>query len=148
VVGDLLRRMGAQDALADDVTQEAMLAAYRAIGSFRGEAGFTTWAMRIAGRIYVKRRRKEARFRPTVEPEDPGTAGPAEEPRSVARLDLDRALQQLSEPERMCVSLCHGAGLTHEEIAAALDVPLGTVKSHVNRGVKKLRALMRSDTHG
>ena len=64
------------------------------------------------------------------------------------RLDLDRALQALSEPERLCVSLCHGAGMTHEEIAQALQVPLGTVKSHVNRGVKKLRALMRSDTHG
>ena len=37
---------------------------------------------------------------------------------------------------------------SHEEIAQALQVPLGTVKSHVNRGVKKLRALMRSDTHG
>jgi RNA polymerase sigma-70 factor (ECF subfamily) len=148
VVGDLLRRMGAQDALADDITQEAMLAAYRAIGSYRGEAGFATWAMRIAGRLYVKRRRKEARWRPMAEPVDPGLEAPGEERRSVARLDLDRALQQLSEPERLCVSLCHGAGMTHDEIAAALQVPLGTVKSHVNRGVKKLRALMRSPSHG
>ena len=83
-----------------------------------------------------------------AEPEDHATPGEAEEPRSIRRLDLDRALQALSEPERLCVSLCHGAGMTHEEIAQALQVPLGTVKSHVNRGVKKLRALMRSDTHG
>jgi RNA polymerase sigma factor (sigma-70 family) len=148
VVGDLLRRMGAPDALADDVTQEAMMAAYRGIASFRGDSGFTTWAMRIAGRIYLKRRRKEARWTSMAEPQDLARPGEPEEPRSIRRLDLDRALQALSEPERLCVSLCHGAGMTHEEIAQSLQVPLGTVKSHVNRGVKKLRALMRNDTHG
>ena len=148
VVGDLLRRMGAPDAMADDVTQEAMLAAYRAIGTFRGESAFATWAMRIAGRLYVKRRRNEARWRPMAEPGDREDAGPCEASRTATRLDLDRALEALSEPERLCVSLCHGAGMTHEEIAASLQVPLGTVKSHVNRGVKKLRVLMRSHKDG
>jgi DNA-directed RNA polymerase specialized sigma24 family protein len=51
-------------------------------------------------------------------------------------------MAQLSEPERLCVALCHGAGLTHEEIAASIDAPLGTVKSHVLRGMRKLRAMM------
>jgi RNA polymerase sigma-70 factor (ECF subfamily) len=40
----------------------------------------------------------------------------------------------------MCVSLCYGAGLSHAEAAAALNTPLGTVKSHVKRGLDKLRA--------
>jgi RNA polymerase sigma-70 factor (ECF subfamily) len=48
-------------------------------------------------------------------------------------------LRTLSQAERTCVTLCHGAGLTGEEIAQALDVPLGTVKSHVTRGLEKLR---------
>jgi RNA polymerase sigma-70 factor (ECF subfamily) len=77
--------------------------------------------------------------------------GVSEEVDSITRLDLDRALQRLSSPERLCVSLCHGAGLKHDEIALALRVPLGTVKSHVTRGLKKLRILMTepgSDPNG
>ena len=54
--------------------------------------------------------------------------------------DLDEALKTLSETERVCVSLCHGAGMSHPEIAAAMNLPLGTVKSHVKRGLDKLRA--------
>jgi RNA polymerase sigma-70 factor (ECF subfamily) len=56
-----------------------------------------------------------------------------------ARMDLNAALETLSAAERTCVTLCHGAGLTGQEIADALDVPLGTVKSHVTRGLEKLR---------
>ena len=55
------------------------------------------------------------------------------------RMDLNAALETLSAAERTCVTLCHGAGLTGQEIADALDVPLGTVKSHVTRGLEKLR---------
>jgi len=142
VVGDLLRRMGAGDALADDVTQDAMVTALGAISGFRGEAAFATWAMRIAGRLYLKRRRKEARYELMAEPVDAELGGPSEEVSSALRLDLNRALARLSPPERLCVSLCHGAGLTHDEIAADLSLPLGTVKSHVTRGLKKLRILM------
>jgi RNA polymerase sigma-70 factor (ECF subfamily) len=54
-------------------------------------------------------------------------------------IDLDEALRSLSAPERVCVSLCYGAGLSHSEAAAALNAPLGTVKSHVKRGMDKLR---------
>ena len=55
-------------------------------------------------------------------------------------MDLDEALKGLTDIERLCVSMCHGAGLSHAEIAAALNTPLGTVKSHVKRGLDKLRA--------
>ena len=142
VVGDLLRRMGAGDALADDITQDAMVTALGAVSGYRGEAAFATWAMRIAGRLYLRRKRHEARYELMAEPVDPQAAGPSGEGASAARLDLARALARLSPPERLCVSLCHGAGLTQEEIAASLSIPLGTVKSHVTRGLKKLRTLM------
>ena len=58
-------------------------------------------------------------------------------------LDLDEALKTLNETERVCVSLCHGAGMSHPEIAAAMNLPLGTVKSHVKRGLDKLRARLQ-----
>jgi RNA polymerase sigma-70 factor (ECF subfamily) len=61
------------------------------------------------------------------------------------RLDLDGALEALSAAERLCVSLCFGAGLSHGEAGEALNLPLGTVKSHVRRGVEKLRAQLAPD---
>lgn len=144
-VGDLLRRMGASEAMADDVTQDALLAAHRYLVSFRGEAAFATWTARIAARLYVRRRRKEARWLSVADPVGEHAESPSEGPRSQLRLDLDRALATLAEPERLCVSLCHGAGFTQAEIAEALQLPLGTVKSHTARGLEKLRRLMRSD---
>jgi RNA polymerase sigma-70 factor (ECF subfamily) len=62
-----------------------------------------------------------------------------DEHRAAGAVDLDEALKSLNETERLCVSLCHGAGLSHPEIAAAMNLPLGTVKSHVKRGMDKLR---------
>jgi RNA polymerase sigma factor (sigma-70 family) len=139
VISDLLRRMGAQAALADDLTQDALIAALKAIATYRGEAPFAGWAMRIAARLYLKRYRRDARTLVLDQPLDAGTPDPGVADGAL-RLDLDRALARLSPPERLCVSLCHGAGLTHEEIAGALNTPVGTVKSHVARGLKKLRA--------
>ena len=70
---------------------------------------------------------------PEPEPE-PAHASSAE-----LRMDLDEALKALPEAERMCVSLCYGAGFSHAEAAELLNTPLGTVKSHVKRGLDRLR---------
>jgi RNA polymerase sigma-70 factor (ECF subfamily) len=100
--------------------------------------------MRIAARLYLQHIRKNARLRFTPEPLDVET--PQERTMSHGtRIDLDNALLELSDAERLCVSLCHGAGYTHEEIAAALQMPVGTTKSHVSRGLKKLRRFMLGD---
>ena len=141
-VHGLMRRMGADAVLADDLTQDALVAAWRSITSFRAEASFTGWLMRIAARLYVKRRRKDARLVLLAEPI--AEAAPAPLAGGEA-LDLDRALASLSAGERLSVSLCHGAGFTHAEIAEALQVPLGTVKSHVTRGLQKLRRRLEPD---
>jgi RNA polymerase sigma-70 factor (ECF subfamily) len=131
----LLRRMGADSHLADDLAQDAFLAAFEQITEFRGEGTFQAWVKRIAARAYVKRWRRDAREALMAETPEPENA-----PTDVAAgIDLDEALRSLSGPERMCVSLCYGAGLSHAEAASALNAPLGTVKSHVKRGIDKLR---------
>jgi RNA polymerase sigma factor (sigma-70 family) len=138
-VRSLLRRMGAQPALADDVTQEAFITAFRKVTSYRAESSFAAWVMRIAARLYVKRFRKEARMVLSL---DADTAPPLAEAHGAdpsLLLDLGAALDTLSPAERLCVSLCHGAGFTHVEISNELQIPLGTVKSHVLRGTRKLR---------
>jgi RNA polymerase sigma factor (sigma-70 family) len=137
-VRGLLRRMGAAPAEADDVAQDAFLAAFEAIAEFRGEGTFAAWVKRIAARQYLRRLQKERRAASLaaedLEPEEPHA------PDEGARLDLDQAIQGLSHAERLCVSMCYGAGLSHGEAAEALNLPLGTVKSHVKRGLEKLRA--------
>ena len=61
-----------------------------------------------------------------------------------AKIDLERALKQLSDAERLCVTLNHGEGLSHSEIVEITGLPLGTVKSHVLRGTEKLRRLLEA----
>jgi RNA polymerase sigma-70 factor (ECF subfamily) len=136
-VRGLLRRMGAGPAEADDVAQDAFLAAFESIAEFRGEGTFAAWVKRIAARLYLKRLQRERRLRLLVE-EDLEAAGKAGDPDG--RIDLDEALKALGPAERLCVSLCYGAGLSHGEAAESLNLPLGTVKSHVKRGLDKLRA--------
>ncbi len=133
----LLRRMGAEASLADDLAQDAFLVAFQRIGDFRAEGSFAGWVKRIAARLYLRRLKGKVRLEAPIEAAEE-TGGP-DESLSALKLDLEQALEALSPAERLCVSLCHGAGLTHAEIAEQLKTPLGTVKSHVKRGLDKLR---------
>ena len=140
--------MGAQPSLADDVAQDAFLAAYERIGEFRGEGAFAGWVKRIAARLYLKRCKGLARLVQLGdfgEEPDGGVGGEAAEGQ---RLDLDGALRALSPAERLCVSLCCGAGLSHAEAAEALKTPLGTVKSHIRRGLEKMKAQLAPGAAG
>ena len=132
-----LRRMGAQPALADDLAQDAFVIGFQRIGDLREPAAFGAWIRQIAARLYIRRMRGRLRLEDSLDcaPET-ATEG---EGRAGLRMDLDAALATLSEVERLCVSLCHGAGFSQSELAAALNLPLGTVKSHVTRGLARLR---------
>lgn len=138
-VRGLLRRMGAPPAEADDVAQDAFLTAFERIGEFRGEGAFAAWVKKIGARAYLRRLQKERRIASlAAASEDSEEVAPA--PDTAGRIDLDDALRSLGAAERICVSMCYGAGLSHAEAADALNLPLGTVKSHVKRGLEKLRA--------
>jgi len=135
----LLRRMGAQGAEADDVAQDALLAAFERIAEFRGEGTFAGWVKRIAARQYLRRLQREKRLS-AIAAEGGNDEADASVGDADHRIDLDEGLKTLSAAERLCVSMCYGAGLSHGEAAEALNLPLGTVKSHVKRGLEKLRA--------
>jgi RNA polymerase sigma factor (sigma-70 family) len=138
-VRGLLRQLTRTDiALADDLAQEAFLRAYKNIRSFRGEAKFSTWLYRIVYNCFREdaRRRKElvgideAQW---ASESDPQAADPA------LRHDLMHALSLLPLHERTAILLCCQNGLSHEEAARVLDIPLGTVKTNVLRGREKLK---------
>ena len=141
-VRGLLRQLTRTDvALADDLAQQAFLRAYKNIRSFRGEARFSTWLYRIAYNCFREdaRRRKEL---VGIDEEqlhtqhDPQVADPG------LRHDLMRALNLLPLNERSAVLLCCQNGLSHDEAARVLDIPLGTVKTNVLRGREKLKRML------
>jgi RNA polymerase sigma-70 factor (ECF subfamily) len=99
------------------------------------------WVKRIAARVYLRKLQKERKlttFASETIDEAPDVGAPTAD--QEASIDLDGALKTLSPAERLCVTLCFGGGLSHTEAAESLNLPLGTVKSHVKRGLEKLRA--------
>lgn len=135
-VRGLLRRLGADPATADDVAQDAFLVGFEQIAEYRGEGAFAGWIKKTAARLYLRKIKRDSRLifsesAPSQAVEGGASAGD--------RLDLDEALKTLSRGERICVSLCYGADWSHAEAAQALNIPIGTVKSHVKRGLDKLR---------
>lgn len=137
-VRGLLRRMGAPAAEADDVAQDAFLIAFERVGEFRGQGAFVAWVRKIAARAYLRRLQRERKIAALTAADEAEDV--AATPDAAGRMDLDDALRGLGAAERICVSMCYGAGLSHAEAADALNLPLGTVKSHVKRGLEKLRA--------
>ena len=135
-----LRRLCGNAADADDLAQEAFVFAWEHITRFDPARPFRPWLFGIAWRKYRERKRSwlrllkreshavgaETSFAP-----DPGL-----------KLDLVKAASTLPPEQRAAVLLCLGAEFTHAEAAEALALPLGTVKSHINRGREKLAVLL------
>jgi RNA polymerase sigma-70 factor, ECF subfamily len=135
-----LRILGdAEDAA--DAAQDAFVSALRKLGTFRGEARFTTWLHRVAVNACYDVLRRRAR-QPVLRPVDPdGEAWPdlgppvADHADDVASgMDAAAALALVPEEFRVTLVLADVEDLPYDEIARILDVPVGTVKSRVHRG--------------
>ena len=150
--GDRLRRLASRllGRDADDGMQEVLTAACRSLASFRGEARMSTWFHRLAVRVLCAFRRRRDRHseREVAEPEvaerlSPKTllayaATPLERlARDERRARVLAVLDRLSPPLRE-VLLLRGEGLAYDEIATALGVPLGTVKSRMHTALTAL----------
>lgn len=145
VRAQLRRLLGDDPALADDLAQETFLLAWRKLGQFRGGSRFSTWLYRIAYSCFLQywrsrgwRAQQESQLEES-EDEAPGTNTAAPE----LGLDLDSALRCLSSHQRAALMYCVQLGLSHEEAAIVMNMPLGSVKTHVARGKAKLRQLLR-----
>ncbi len=134
-----LRRLTQGDVgLAEDLAQETFLLAWRKLSLFRGEARFAEWLFRVAHNCFLQSRRRHAVKQETAL-EASHTAVLSHQPVPGLRRDLQRALDSLPEPQRMVLLYHLQMGLSHEETAQVLDLPLGSVKSHATRGKAKLR---------
>jgi RNA polymerase sigma-70 factor, ECF subfamily len=135
----LLRRLCRDPALADDLAQQVLLSAWRHLPQLKSVSAFGAWLRRLAINAWLRQRRGA---RPSADLEELAEPAATATPDAGVQLDLDRALQQLSAEQRLCVVLAYSEGMSHGEIAAATALPLGTVKSHVKRGAERLRALL------
>jgi RNA polymerase sigma-70 factor (ECF subfamily) len=146
-VRGFLRRLMRSTGDAEDVAQEAFVRAFDALARFDGRARFRTFVCGIAYRVWRDQNRAwfRARTRESAYSEAI-TAGAGVD--ADLKLALRQAMETLPEAQRAAVALCLGAEFSHEEAAAALQLPLGTVKSHVARGRARLRQVLGDDDGG
>lgn len=144
-----LRRLGAEDATAEDLTQEVMLSVWRRADQFdRGRAALSTWVYTIARnkRIDAMRRERRPEFDledPALVVEDAGAPrGDVHAEAEQARREIGRAIEQLPAEQAQLLRIFYFEEKPHSEIAEELGLPLGTVKSRLRLALAKMRALM------
>lgn len=158
----VLHLLGNQD-VAADVTQDAFIAAFKAIRTYRGGASFRAWLLRIGSNLAYDHWRRMQRH-PTTSLEgltndDDAHAyspldtlamvGPESNPEErVLTLELheviQRGLEQLPLQQRTAIVLCDIQGLSYEEAAQAIQTNLGTIRSRLSRGRARLRTYLQA----
>jgi RNA polymerase sigma-70 factor (ECF subfamily) len=142
----LCLRLSSDAALAEELTQEVFVRAWRKLGSFRGESAFSSWLYPLTVNVALSerrsRRRRDARIVATDDPASleraPGT------PRPEQGFDLQKAMAALPAGARAVFVLHDVEGRTHDEIAAMLDLAPGTSKAQLFRARRLLREALGS----
>ena len=130
---------------AEDATQDAFVKAWRALGRFRTGSPFRPWLLRIVANEAHNRRRSSGRRANLVlraSTELSGDAAPSPEATlldSETRARLLAAVDELPDDQRAVIVLRYFVGLAEDEVATALDIPRGTVKSRNARALERLR---------
>ena len=143
---------------AEDMAQEAFLKAWRSLGGFQGESSFATWMHRLTTNLCLDHLRKQARRQnisvavslddeETVfaEPADPGSDPQQELERKERQRALVERLKELPEHHRRPLVMREVAEMSYQEIADALELDLGTVKSRIARAREALRKRLLAD---
>ncbi len=146
-VYNLAYRLSASYDEANDIGVDAFIRVFQAIRLFRGEAHFSTWLFRIVTNVYLDRRKRlrnkqhlsleeyieleENSVSRQIEDTSLGPEGSAEQ--NERSFVLQNAINELPDYQRAMVVLYHTEGLSYEEIASVFSLPIGTVKSRLNR---------------
>jgi RNA polymerase sigma-70 factor (ECF subfamily) len=152
----LCLRMVGNTAEAEDLTQEAFLQLFRKIGTFRGESAFSTWLHRLAVNVVLMRLRKRTVPVTSLDEQseqDEESSGPRKDigapdlrlSGSVDRVNLERAVQQLSPGYRSVFVLHDIEGYEHNEIAALMKCSIGNSKSQLHKARMRLRELLHEN---
>ena len=143
---------------AEDMAQEAFLKAWRSLDSFHGESSFATWMHRLTTNLCLDHLRKQTRRQNIsvavslddeeaafTEPADPGSDPQRELEKRERQRAVEKALRGLPEHHRRALVMREVSGLSYQEIADALELDLGTVKSRIARAREALRKRLLED---
>ena len=151
LVWSLARRTCRSSADAEDAVQEIFVSVWRNAARFDASKGSeATFVATIARRRLIDRLRRAGRRSGEVSLDAPGAATTAADP---GRVDTpveiqdevaiaQRAMAELNDEQRRVLQMSIGHGLSHDKIAEATGIPLGTVKTHIRRGLIRVRALL------
>jgi len=133
---------------AEDIAQESFVRAYQSIGSFRGEAGFGTWLYRIVTNLSLNRvRQKKHIAGREVHDADEGLMrrddGLELHEVNELKMHIERTLHELPTLQRAAVILRHINGMSTKQVSTILQCSEGTVKTHLHRGLKKMKIKMK-----
>lgn len=138
------RLCNGDESLADDLSQEAFLKAYMALPAFRGDAKFSVWLYRIVFNVAASKWRKKKLDWCNIDDQVDLASEHCELQKFAADKDIAQAMMLLSEAQRIAIHLCFDEGFSHGEAASVMGVPLGTLKTHVNRAKAKLKTHLAS----
>jgi RNA polymerase sigma-70 factor, ECF subfamily len=124
------------------LAQETFVSAWQGLARFQGGSTFVTWLLGIAHNHWRNARRREREHETFDDSGEHDRSAPATTSSSDLQHDLAAALRQLDSDEQVALHLAYQQGLSHSEIAALLDWPLGTVKTSIARSKEKLRHLL------
>jgi RNA polymerase sigma-70 factor (ECF subfamily) len=138
----VVRRLAADDALAEDWAQEAWVRVIRALPTFRGDSQFSTWLHRVAvnSALHGRRSRERKAGRETAIDDSHTARGGGGDP--LLRMKLERAMERLPDGMRRVLVLHDVEGYTHEEIGEMLGVNPGTCKSQLFKARAKMRSFL------
>lgn len=132
----------------EDFVQDVMLKAYTALDTFRGEAPFVTWLMRIAYNTALNSVQKKCRYTSLAEGVEIEYQGDNPEEKHLnecIRLSVREAVNDLPDSYRICIDLYFFYDMSYTDIATVIDLPLNTIKSHIFRAKKILREYLKED---
>jgi RNA polymerase sigma-70 factor (ECF subfamily) len=145
---NFLRRLCRDASLADDLAQQAFLNAWRNMSGLKANLAFGAWLRRMAVNVWLDhvRRRNDALGAIEAGGEEANEERSFVDTQSLAEgVDLHRALATLAPPVRLCIVLAYNEGMSHSEISEATELPLGTVKSHISRGLERLQKMLNPE---
>ena len=140
-VRNFLRKLTADIATADDLSQDCFMHAWDKIHTFSGRGSFIGWLLKVAYTTFLQSRRKSKRYSEILEQMGHAMETDARHysVQSDEVTDLDKLLAVLDEEERAIMIMSYACGLSHREISDATSMPVGSVKSVIFRGKQKIR---------
>lgn len=144
-VRSLFRKLtGGDDILADDLSQETFMNAYRGIRSFKGKSKIQTWLFSIARNVYLQHVRKQA----DISSETTDEIVEPNKHTDDMKIDLHKCMLMLEPNDRMLLAMAYAEGMSHGELAETLNMPVGTVKTNILKAKALLVKYLKSYERG